>query len=82
MQGFVLRLDGINFVFRYIFSPPLSSFGILCFVRLLLMQFYNKFNIRQNIAGLLEYLWSVPSHHNYWRKVLLSLLLFLPDCSL
>lgn len=34
------------------------------------LQFYDKFNIRHNIAELLEYLWSVPSHHNAWKKVL------------
>lgn len=32
-------------------------------------QFYDKFNIRHNIAELLEYLWQVPSHHNAWIKV-------------
>eukprot|EP01018_Ginkgo_biloba_P036582 Gb_15414 [translate_table: standard] len=32
-------------------------------------QFYDKFNIRHNIAELLEYLWQVPSHHNAWRKI-------------
>lgn len=33
------------------------------------MQFYDKFNIRHNIAELLEYLWQVPSHRNAWRQV-------------
>ncbi|XP_010497124.1 PREDICTED: probable ubiquitin conjugation factor E4 [Camelina sativa] len=32
-------------------------------------QFYDKFNIRHNIAELLEYLWQVPSHRNAWRRV-------------
>ncbi|KAH9556760.1 hypothetical protein CY35_07G047100 [Sphagnum magellanicum] len=32
-------------------------------------QFYDKFNIRHNIAELLEYLWLVPSHHNAWKKI-------------
>lgn len=32
-------------------------------------QFYDKFNIRHNIAGLLEYLWDVPSHRNAWRQI-------------
>ncbi|KAG0567242.1 hypothetical protein M758_7G160400 [Ceratodon purpureus] len=32
-------------------------------------QFYDKFNIRHNIAELLEYLWSVPSHHHAWKQV-------------
>ncbi|KAG9144496.1 hypothetical protein Leryth_025015 [Lithospermum erythrorhizon] len=32
-------------------------------------QFYDKFNIRHNIAGLLEYLWQVPSHRNAWRQI-------------
>ena len=32
-------------------------------------QFYDKFNIRHNIAKLLEYLWQVPSHRNAWIKV-------------
>lgn len=32
-------------------------------------QFYDKFNIRHNIAELLEYLWQVPSHHNAWRQI-------------
>ncbi|KAJ6810566.1 putative ubiquitin conjugation factor E4 [Iris pallida] len=32
-------------------------------------QFYDKFNIRHNIAGLLEYLWNVPSHRNAWRQI-------------
>ncbi|ERN10305.1 hypothetical protein AMTR_s00177p00048180, partial [Amborella trichopoda] len=32
-------------------------------------QFYDKFNIRHNIAELLEYLWQVPSHRNAWRKI-------------
>ncbi|KAG0558710.1 hypothetical protein KC19_10G048000 [Ceratodon purpureus] len=32
-------------------------------------QFYDKFNIRHNIAELLEYLWSVPSHHNSWKQI-------------
>ncbi|KAL8471662.1 hypothetical protein ACS0TY_029065 [Phlomoides rotata] len=32
-------------------------------------QFYDKFNIRHNIAELLEYLWQVPSHRNVWRKI-------------
>ena len=34
-----------------------------------LVQFYDKFNIRHNIAELLEYLWQVPSHRNAWRQV-------------
>jgi len=33
------------------------------------VQFYDKFNIRHNIAELLEYLWQVPSHRNAWRQV-------------
>ncbi|KAL9258652.1 putative ubiquitin conjugation factor E4, partial [Drosera capensis] len=32
-------------------------------------QFYDKFNIRHNIAELLEYLWKVPSHQNAWRQI-------------
>ncbi|KAL3525886.1 hypothetical protein ACH5RR_014258 [Cinchona calisaya] len=32
-------------------------------------QFYEKFNIRHNIAELLEYLWQVPSHRNAWRQI-------------
>ncbi|XP_010258183.1 PREDICTED: probable ubiquitin conjugation factor E4 [Nelumbo nucifera] len=32
-------------------------------------QFYDKFNIRHNIAELLEYLWEVPSHRNAWRQI-------------
>lgn len=32
-------------------------------------QFYDKFNIRHNIAELLEYLWQVPSHRNIWRQI-------------
>ncbi|CAA0828388.1 Probable ubiquitin conjugation factor E4 [Striga hermonthica] len=32
-------------------------------------QFYDKFNIRHNIAELLEYLWQVPSHRNFWRRI-------------
>ncbi|GLU01847.1 hypothetical protein SLE2022_191290 [Rubroshorea leprosula] len=32
-------------------------------------QFYDKFNIRHNIAELLEYLWQVPSHCNAWRQI-------------
>ncbi|KAG6736698.1 hypothetical protein POTOM_060416 [Populus tomentosa] len=32
-------------------------------------QFYDKFNIRHNIAELLEYLWQVPSHRDIWRKI-------------
>ncbi|GAB4827333.1 E3 ubiquitin-protein ligase pub1 [Ancistrocladus abbreviatus] len=32
-------------------------------------QFYDKFNIRHNIAELLEYLWQVPSHRNAWRLI-------------
>ncbi|KAL3525885.1 hypothetical protein ACH5RR_014257 [Cinchona calisaya] len=31
-------------------------------------RFYDKFNIRHNIAELLEYLWQVPSHENAWRQ--------------
>ncbi|TMW97042.1 hypothetical protein EJD97_006331 [Solanum chilense] len=31
-------------------------------------QFYDKFNIRHNIAELLEYLWQVPYHQNAWRQ--------------
>lgn len=38
-----------------------------------LPQFYDKFNIRHNIAELLEYLWQVPSHRNVWRRVNLSI---------
>ena len=34
-----------------------------------MLQFYDKFNIRHNIAELLEYLWQVPSHRDIWRKV-------------
>lgn len=33
------------------------------------LQFYDKFNIRHNIAELLEYLWQVPSHRNAWRQI-------------
>lgn len=33
------------------------------------VQFYDKFNIRHNIAELLEYLWQVPSHRNAWTLV-------------
>ncbi|PIA30355.1 hypothetical protein AQUCO_05600056v1 [Aquilegia coerulea] len=32
-------------------------------------QFHDKFNIRHNIAKLLEYLWQVPSHRNAWRQI-------------
>lgn len=32
-------------------------------------QFYDKFNIRHNIAELLEYLWQVPSHCNAWKQI-------------
>ncbi|KAJ7561846.1 hypothetical protein O6H91_03G043800 [Diphasiastrum complanatum] len=32
-------------------------------------QFYDKFNIRHNIAELLEYLWLVPCHHNAWNRI-------------
>ncbi|KAL6287789.1 hypothetical protein ACE6H2_012179 [Prunus campanulata] len=32
-------------------------------------QFYDKFNIRHNIAELLEYLWQVPSHQNAWKQI-------------
>lgn len=32
-------------------------------------QFYDKFNIRHNIAELLECLWKVPSHQNAWRQI-------------
>lgn len=32
-------------------------------------QFYDKFNIRHNIAELLEYLWHVPSHRNVWTQI-------------
>ncbi|KAL8172346.1 hypothetical protein V2J09_024150 [Rumex salicifolius] len=32
-------------------------------------QFYDKFNIRHNIAELLEYLWQVPAHRNAWRHI-------------
>lgn len=32
-------------------------------------QFYDKFNIRHNIAELLEYLWNVPSHRSAWRQI-------------
>ncbi|KAJ4912092.1 putative ubiquitin conjugation factor E4 [Raphanus sativus] len=32
-------------------------------------QFYDKFNIRHNIAELLEYLWQVHSHRNAWRRI-------------
>lgn len=32
-------------------------------------QFYDKFNIRHNIAELLEYLWQVPSHRNVWAQI-------------
>lgn len=32
-------------------------------------QFYDKFDIRHNIAELLEYLWQVPSHCNAWRQI-------------
>lgn len=35
----------------------------------LFLQFFDKFNIRHNIAELLEYLWDVPSHRNAWRQV-------------
>ena len=34
----------------------------------LCLQFYDKFNIRHNIAELLEYLWKVPNHQNAWRQ--------------
>jgi len=42
------------------------------------MQFYDKFNIRHNIAELLEYLWQVPSHRNVWRQVSISFLFTSP----
>nr|XP_043615254.1 probable ubiquitin conjugation factor E4 [Erigeron canadensis] len=32
-------------------------------------QFYDKFNIRHNIAELLEYLWRVPVHQNAWKQI-------------
>lgn len=34
-----------------------------------LVQFFDRFNIRHNIAELLEYLWGVPSHRNALRQV-------------
>lgn len=43
------------------------------------LQFYDKFNIRHNIAELLEYLWQVPSHRNAWRQVHHHLLLLSDD---
>ncbi|KAJ0042436.1 hypothetical protein Pint_19137 [Pistacia integerrima] len=33
------------------------------------VMFYDKFNIRHNIAELLEYLWQVPSHRNAWMQI-------------
>jgi len=45
--------------------------GLLC-ASVFILQFYDKFNIRHNIAELLEYLWGVPSHHNSWKQVLLT----------
>ncbi|KAF2283608.1 hypothetical protein GH714_012184 [Hevea brasiliensis] len=33
-------------------------------------QFYDNFNIRHNIAELLEHLWQVPSDRNAWRQVI------------
>ena len=35
----------------------------------MILRFYDKFNIRHNIAELVKYMWSVPSHHNAWKKV-------------
>ncbi|CAI9264946.1 unnamed protein product [Lactuca saligna] len=32
-------------------------------------QFYDKFNIRHNIAKLLEYLWQVPVQQNAWKQI-------------
>ncbi|KAJ3673125.1 hypothetical protein LUZ60_006499 [Juncus effusus] len=32
-------------------------------------QFFDRFNIRHNIAELLEYLWEVPSHRNALRQI-------------
>ncbi|XP_057971394.1 probable ubiquitin conjugation factor E4 [Malania oleifera] len=32
-------------------------------------QFYDKFNIRHNIAELLEYLWQLPCHRSRWRQI-------------
>ncbi|CAI9099664.1 OLC1v1036520C1 [Oldenlandia corymbosa var. corymbosa] len=32
-------------------------------------QFYDKFNIRHDIAELLEYLWQVPRHRTAWRQI-------------
>ncbi|KAJ3697941.1 hypothetical protein LUZ61_001646 [Rhynchospora tenuis] len=32
-------------------------------------QFFDRFNIRHNIAELLEYLWEVPSHKNALRQI-------------
>lgn len=38
-------------------------------LNIILVQFFDKFTIRHNIAELLEYLWDVPSHRNAWRQV-------------
>lgn len=34
----------------------------------LVLQFYDKFNIRHNIANILEYLWKVPAHQAAWQR--------------
>jgi ubiquitin conjugation factor E4 B len=32
------------------------------------LQFYDKFNIRRNIADILEYLWKIPAHQAAWKR--------------
>lgn len=32
-------------------------------------EFYEKFNIRQNVGEILEYTWNIPLHKEAWKKV-------------
>lgn len=61
------------FVNTFMFSPPffllVNYFVLIGLFVSCPMQFYDKFDIRHNIAELLEYLWQVPSHCNAWRQV-------------
>jgi Ubiquitin elongating factor core len=52
--------------------PIICSRQITCGINnflVSLVQFFDRFNIRHNIAELLEYLWEVPSHKNALRQV-------------
>ncbi|EXB38051.1 putative ubiquitin conjugation factor E4 [Morus notabilis] len=53
----------------YINGSPGYTRIILIILVKYLVHFYDKFNIRYNIAELLEYLWQVPSHRNAWRRI-------------